>query len=466
MNVYPAIKGRMGSWQYYAVKMSMRELADNVAFAAHIYDDRTLNEAIQRVLDESRVKADIVTYLIRQPDRFFSSIVVAALKGNPKWFPVTMEDDERFFLLREDDRLSDTFGVLSFDGTQDYYALDGQHRLAAIKALVDSNSDVSLDAPAGFKDEEISVIVVVPSETESDQQFMTRYRRLFGNLNRYAKPTDAVTNIIMDEDDAFAIVTRRLITEHEFFHYSGRQKDSARVKTRRGKNLTRSDPYFTSLETLYSVNIKLLSSRYRKNNGWTPEGETDYKKFRQYRPEEQQLEALFDELCLYWNALIDELPVLWETPSNMRDHTSPADDSNTQDNFLFWPIGQELLAEIARDLMDFRQQPHPARQTPDSVRAAIRGLSNLTWDAHGVPWRNLVLIQDPDRLGNWRIRNQDRTDVLRITRVIFRWQLGIDELSLDDVNDLRSRWEARLLPALEDSVVEELWQEIEANIMR
>jgi hypothetical protein len=54
-------------------------------------------QAIQRVLDESRAKTSIASYLINQPDRFFSSIVVAALKGNPTWYGVSMEDDARFF---------------------------------------------------------------------------------------------------------------------------------------------------------------------------------------------------------------------------------------------------------------------------------------------------------------------------------------------------------------------------------
>ena len=465
MNIYPAIRGRMGSWQYYTVKMSMRELADNVKFAADIYDDRTLDDAIQRVLNESRVKKEIVTYLIRQPDRFFSSIVVAALHGSPKWYPITMEDDERFILFREDTRLSDTFGVLSFDGTQGYYALDGQHRLSAIKALVDSNSDVSPDAPPGFKDEEISVIVVVPSETESLDQFMTRYRRLFGNLNRYAKPTDAVTNIIMDEDDAFAIITRRLITEHEFFLYSGRQKESARVKTKKGKNLRHNDSYFTSLETLYAINIALLSSRHRKNNGWNQEGVKDHKEYLRFRPEEEQLEALFDELCVYWDVLLKELPVLHETPSSMRDHSAPSGDGSTQDNFLFWPIGQELLADIARDLMDLRQ-PDPTKPTRETVRAAVQGLCGLTWNAHQAPWRNLVLIPDGEETKTWRIRSEDRKSALNMMRWIFRWQLGIDELAGDEVGELRSRWETQLLPALEEAAVDELWKEIESNIMR
>lgn len=465
MNIYPAIQGTMGRWKYFTVKMSMRELADNVKFAADIYDDRTLDDAIQRVLNESRVKTDIVTYLIRQPDRFFSSIVVAALGGNPKWYPITMEDDERFQLFREDTRLSETFGVLSFDGKQDYFALDGQHRLAAIKALVDPNSDVSPDAPSGFKDEEISVIVVVPREAEEHNEFLTRYRRLFGNLNRYAKPMDAVTNIIMDEDDAFAIVTRRLITEHDFFRYSGRQRESARIKTSKGKNLRSTDSFFTSLETLYAINIALLSSRHRKNNGWNMEGVKDHREFLKFRPDEEILEALFDELRLYWDALIEELPILQETPSNMRDHSAPTGDGSTQDNFLFWPIGQELLADIARDLMDIKQSD-PTKPTSDTVREALVGLSSLTWEGHRAPWRNLVLIPDDAGSKTWRIRSEDRKKALNVARWIFRWQLGLDELAGDEVTSLREGWVALLLPALDDSLIDELWTEITSGIRR
>ena len=465
MNIYPAIKARMGRWQYYTVKMSMRELADNVKFASDIYDDRTLDDAIQRVLNESRVKKDLVTYLIRQKDRFFSSVVVAALHGNPKWYPVTMEDDERFSLFRDDTRLNDTFGVLSFDGTQDYYALDGQHRLAAIKALVDPNSDVSPDAPSGFKDEEISVIVVVQSEMDTDEEFLKRYRRLFGNLNRYAKPTDPVTNIIMDEDDAFAILTRRLITEHDFFSYSGKQRESARIKTQKGKNLRSTDSYFTSLETLYAVNITLLSTRERKNNGWNVEGERNYKEFAKYRPDEETLDSLFDELKLYWDVLIEELLVLNESPVKMRNHSALPGSSDTQDNILFWPIGQELLANVARDLMDLRQS-NPVTPTHESVREAIKGLNELTWNFHQAPWRNLLLI--PGDLGstNWKIRSEERKEALTIARRIVRWQLGLDELAMDEVESLREEWSKMLLPALEKSSIEELWVDIQTAAIR
>ena len=95
MNIYPALRGTMGRWTYFMVKMSMRELAQNVKFASDVYEDRTLDDAIQRVLNESRVKREIVTYLQRQQDRFFSSIVVAALDGNPKWYGIEIADDSK-----------------------------------------------------------------------------------------------------------------------------------------------------------------------------------------------------------------------------------------------------------------------------------------------------------------------------------------------------------------------------------
>ncbi len=72
MQIYPAIKARMGDWTYYVVRMTMREVAREVELAGSIWEDRTLSTAIQRMLDESRVKQQIVEFLSRRDDRFFS----------------------------------------------------------------------------------------------------------------------------------------------------------------------------------------------------------------------------------------------------------------------------------------------------------------------------------------------------------------------------------------------------------
>jgi DNA sulfur modification protein DndB len=462
MIVFPAIKAKMGSWDYFMVKMSMRELAENVGFATDVYDDHTLSEAIQRILNESRAKTSIATYLIRQKDRFFSSIVVAALDGNPNWYPVTMEDDPRFSLFAADTRLRESFGVLSFDGTQNYYALDGQHRLKAIKALTDPTSELARNAPPDFKNEEVTVIVVVPRAAEDMKEFMIRYRRLFGNLNRYAKPMDNVTNIIMDEDDTFAIITRNLISDHDFFKWTGRQRESARIKTEGGKNIRKTDSFFTSLETLYNMNSLLVSSVKRTSGGWDSES-SNIDTFKRFRPGDDVIESLYAELKKYWDGLISELPILKKSPIEMRDHNC-TEDSDTYDCIYFWPIGQELLAQIARKLLD--RQPDPDNPTVESIKNAFAPLKFINSDFKDVPWRHLLLIPDDVKWTSWKIRNEDRNGATNLTIRIVQWQIGLDQLSENEIEELKEEWKLMLMPALNKDQVESLWEKIEDGVHR
>ena len=379
MNIYPALRSRMGTWDYYVVKMNASELSQNVMYASEVHDDRTLDEAIQRILNESRVKKDIVEYLKRQPNRFFSSIVVAALDGNPQFYPVEITEDPQFSIFRNDRRLNEAFGVLHFDGTQKYYALDGQHRLSAVKTILDRNNPLSDGAPEDFVNDEFSVIVIVPNRKESNETFMQKYRRLFANLNRYAKPMDQATNIIMDEDDTFAILTRRLITDMPFFQSVGKQRESRRIKTKKGKNLTTTDSYFTSIETLYQMNITLLSSTRREPKGWGPISEVgeDLKTFIKFRPSEEYIDNLYDELAIYWEALLTELPVLHNEPTKMRIHSlekNNVESNDETDHLLFWPIGQQMLSEIARALLD-KHFPDPENPTLETACIALSRLS-------------------------------------------------------------------------------------------
>lgn len=461
MNIYPALRLRMGSWTYYVVKMSMRELSDTVKFASEVYDDRTLDEAIQRILNESRAKKEIAEYLKRQPDRFFSSIVVAAIEGDPKFYAVEIEEEERFALLRDDRRLRDSFGVLSFDGTQKYYALDGQHRLKAIKTLLDRQDPLSDGAPEGFQNEEVSVIVVVPSAQDTHETFLQKYRRLFSHLNRYAKPTSMTENIIIDEDDAFAILTRRLITDHPFFRSPGRQAETTRIKTSKGKNLSEGDPYFTTIETLYTMNETLLTSAFRKNEGWGEAGGLKLKEFKRFRPSEEHLQKLFDELVLYWDGILKEIPDLRKDPVKMRVHTRhDQTEDDTSDHLLFWPIGQELLAGLARALLD-RYLDDPRHPTSESVARALRGLGRLEWRLHEPPWRYFMLIGDASRSGGWRMRSEERKDAARLGYRIQLWAIGADELDEHDELELRDLWASMLVPSQPPDEVASMWRHVQ-----
>lgn len=462
MNIYPALRSRMGTWDYYVVKMNASELSKNVMYASEVHEDRTLDEAIQRILNESRVNKEIVEYLKRQPDRFFSSIVVAALEGNPLFEPVEVTEDPRFVIFRNDRGLNEAFGVLRFDGTQKYYALDGQHRLAAIKTLLDRNNPASDGAPEDIGNDEISVIIVVPTTEDSNETFMQKYRRLFSNLNRYAKPTDQATNIIMDEDDAFAIITRRLMTENNFFQSAGKQRESSQIKTRKGKKLTTKDPYFTSLETLYEMNITLLSSAQRKPKGWGPINEegTNLKTFKRFRPSEEYIDTLYAELDMYWEALLNELPILRNEPTTMRVHNLDEKSDDKMDHLLFWPIGQEMLAQIARELLN-RQLPNPEQPTFNAARTALSGLGQLEWRLHQAPWQYFLLVKNPS--GNWAMRNEQRDQAVRCGRRIQQWVMGLDNLDRTGVKELKKLWSSFLTPAQSKETVDELWLQVEDN---
>lgn len=440
MQIYPAMKARMGDWDYYIVRMTMREVAREVRLASDLWEDRTLSDAIQRELDESRVKQQIVNFLSRRDDRFFASIVVAAIGGEPTWTPIGT-------------RFGEVFGELSFQVDPRYYALDGQHRLRAIQELM---SDLT-GAPPRFDQEELSVLVVVREDQKVDDAvWLQRYRRLFSSLNRYARPTNLDTNIIMDEDDLFAIVTRRLITDHDFFRSPGPDRDSFRVLTK-GKALKTGASYFTSLQTLYSMNrVLLMSTGMRQRWG----GAKGLRTFLQFRPDETEIDRYYGFASRVWNALLGAIPDLRGDPELMRCHDTPeADADEYQDHLLFWPIGQEILADVARSLMD----EHGLDEDADvaSMTTALAPLGDVNWKMQDLPWRYLLLVPTSPEEDSWRMRNEERKTAIETATELLRWIVGLASLDDGDAEVLRANWRRLLYPEPTDGAhVNAMWSEV------
>ncbi len=407
MKLFPGVRASMGRWTYYIVKMTMKDLATSVNFAQQ---GKALEETLQRQLNDSRAKKEIVSYLQRQPDRFFNSVVIAAEGGDPKWFPVKMTDDPALALLQGSPLLENAFGVLRFDGTEKYFALDGQHRLKAIRELTEPDSPFYLNRPVGFENEEISVVLVVPGDVEEVKEFRRRFRRLFGHLNRYAKPMDLATTIIMDEDDSFAIVTRQLFEDHEFFQSVGPHKNSVVVDTTKGANMNANQVHFTKLEVLYAVNEILLDSAERKNLGFDPQG-TKAKDFKRYRPNDDEvLDKLYAELSMYWTAILNVVPELRSEAVKMRNHSviGAADKGDDRDHMLFWPIGQKLFALLVRTLFD--QDGISGSSSLQNCERALAPLKRVKWDMELSPWKNMMIVPKAEK---WVMRNENRDEVIR-----------------------------------------------------
>ncbi|MER6173193.1 DNA sulfur modification protein DndB [Streptosporangium sp. NPDC001681] len=204
--VVPAFQAKVGNWTYYSCLMSYATVAREINFAHELGGNKDLGTMIQRGVG-ARTE-EITNYLLTNENRFLGAIIVAAWGGEPNYIPVEIEKSmENQGVLDGMDR---NFGVLILDGTHQFFALDGQHRLRAIKDAV------KRDPMLGKED--INVIVVPHLDSEEGRR---RTRRLFTNINRNAVKTTAGENIALDEDDGFAILTRRMLDEHPFLKGDG-----------------------------------------------------------------------------------------------------------------------------------------------------------------------------------------------------------------------------------------------------
>lgn len=277
-HLYPAIKGEMGDWTYYLTSLSMKEAVRHFKFAHEIVPFSDLDQIIQRELSSrsNRIKG----YLESNNQRLFGALTVAVYGGQPQFSSITIEASA---VLRH---LEGRIGVLTFDGEEQYYVLDGQHRLAAMKDLAGEEPE----SPA-LKDE-ISVLLVAHNR---DSEGIQRARRLFTNLNRYAAKTSKTVNIVLDEDDGFSIITRNLLRDIPFLkRFTKVTKSTGSKSLATGESLSGSadKSYLFTINTFYECNKGLLGSA-------TPESFNE----KQLRPPDEDLETAFEALAAKWNNL-------------------------------------------------------------------------------------------------------------------------------------------------------------------
>ena len=448
MNIYPAIKLQMGSeddgWTYYSIKMKMKDVGKEIGFAEDFEESKSLNAIMQRARG-TRAKTDIVKFLANRTDRFFSSIVVAARDGSPSFQTVNLEKDSLGFV--ED--MQGHFGLLRFDGGQRYYALDGQHRVTAIQTLLNDTKQrekLGVVIPDGFANETISVIIM--TTTGSKDEWKKKYRRLFSALNRYAKPVDKDTIIAMDEDDLFAILTRRMVAEYPFFQWSGDALTNEKLQCK-GKPISKEGvSYFTSLQTLYAMNHELLKSAANESK-WG-------KDFEKNRPEnEDDIDAWFDELVEIWDALFDAVPALNNDPTLMR--TEKADekeviDAGHQNNALFRPIVQELvLAKVARNLLNSANT-----NTKAGMVKALSKLNLISWNMYEAPWVHLILSKNEK--DKWTMASEDRAKRIAVAEEIILWLVGQLEWEDDEIIEQRELYKSFL--GIDSNEANKLWDNL------
>jgi len=358
----------MGDWQYYVTVMKLGKIARECRLAHEIHTNKDLDELIQREL-QNRVQQEMVPYLLNQSQRFYGALVVAVYGGEPEFSPVRVDEH---VLIDDRERSSYGFGLLRFDGSQIYYALDGQHRLKSIQEAIISNPDLAK--------EEITVIVLKHEDT---QEGLQRTRRLFSTLNRRAKPTTSGTNIAIDEDDSIAIVTRRLVKENYILKTLVLTKlGSIAIAPTKSNN-----PYITTLAALYETNEILL--------GAYDGGIEINKYFKQFRRSDDELDTYYSFLESIWMRMLEKCPGFdsilngKKKPGDLRrrldaDGQPQLDDTGKPiagGSVFARPIGQHIIAEVLKSVSI---QGKSIEDAIDTI------MTNISMDIDRAPWAGAI----------------------------------------------------------------------------
>lgn len=334
---FPTIRAQMGDWFYYLTTLPFYEVARRVMPATQFFHPTSLNEWIQREVMPRR-RTEIAEYLINQRERFFNGIVVGVYLGEPKWYNIEVDENNIFGTPGLDARFEKALGILQLSGEERLYAIDGQHRVAGIKEALDRLRS------AGREEEYITLanedlgIVIVAVDVEAGH--LQRIRRMFSTLNKTARPVSTAELIALDEDDASAIVTRRLATEFEelnkFTPVPGKRPDMGLVHLGKSTRIPPSNHHsITTIVTLldivksaFNAEVKTLKKTYGGN-----------------RPEEEEIEGLYRKAAQMWTLLKNHSPELAEVmgsePGDLRASRYRRGDGG---HVLFRPIGQQAFS--------------------------------------------------------------------------------------------------------------------------
>ncbi len=213
-----AIKGHMGSIDYYMTTATFGEIARIVRYKEDA-KGWPVELRQQRPLNMTRVRNDMVPYLTGHPDHFYNALVVEHVR------PGGIDHVIKFV----PDANDATVGWIQLEASETLEALDGQHRLRSIELAVEESPDLARETIG---------LVVVPHRTVATSQ------QLFSDLNRNAKPTPKSLNILFEHREQTALLAKELAT---------RSKYLAGKVNMTGSSLSGKSPYVVTISTLYEA---------------------------------------------------------------------------------------------------------------------------------------------------------------------------------------------------------------------
>jgi DNA sulfur modification protein DndB len=324
------------------------------------WDSLTIEERIQRELNKKRVLQEIVPYLNENEDRFFGSIIVL-VEGQMDFEPIS---EIAASIPRAYESIFSDLGALTISSGR-LIALDGQHRLVALRAIVQGEEHGSHSKEVF--DDEISVIFL---------QFenLLKTRRIFNKVNRYARATSRTDNLVLSEDDGYAYIARRLFMDESSLLQgeTGRGEDLVNWKN---STLSGRSQQFTTVSALYEtvkqacLSIGLaLDEKTRKGN----------------RPPQKELDKGLDIATTWWSAAlkhIDSYQIALKDPSQIPELREPS----AKQSLLLKPGGQIVLFRSARDVLQTTNQNI-------LIDEFMKRANKIDWSMQSPLWNNIFVL--------------------------------------------------------------------------
>ena len=137
------INGRVGLLFSESKVLRLKKI---LLFSQVAWENHSLEEVMQREWTEGRSTKDMARFLSQKDDRFYGAVVVASIKLKDLiWNPIELSPEKLASLVEgehdPETPSEDKLGYVTLSDEDEYYILDGQHRVGSIiKVLEDGEA--------------------------------------------------------------------------------------------------------------------------------------------------------------------------------------------------------------------------------------------------------------------------------------------------------------------------------------
>ena len=319
-------------WDFARTKFS---LIDDIPSSAR--EEWSLSELFQREIDWRRVERELVKYLRSESQpQFFNALTVALLPRDGDTFGA--EYKPQMLPPIEDAQLDapESIGGIQLQPFKDSdgsagrmrwdvktivaVAVDGQHRLAAIKELVADPTQRELSSvPVLFLVPDEAAGLSLPQQPAGVDPIKSTLRHIFIDLNKHAMNIPQAREILLDDQDIHSACVRKLVAERLSAVTPPPRLPLGLVDWMSEENKIDTGPFVTTVLLLESIVMETLGKRVvygEVDEDDTVEDEIEKVKnwlMDRFEPTETDLRPLMEQVRRCFD---HEVRVTW-TPENL-----------------------------------------------------------------------------------------------------------------------------------------------------